>query len=495
MRRGSLVGPLLLIAIGAWLLINTIRPDLHMFDIAARYWPWVLVAWGGLRILEILVWKMRGRPVPQAGISGGEWAVVIFLCFAGSGLYAVNQFSSGKLGFIRANRVEIFGRSFDFPVAEKRVAAPKDPRILVENLRGGLRITAADVKEVVIGGRRTVRALNENDANAANGKSEVEAAAQGDQIVVRTNEERISGEERVTTDLEVTVPQTASIEYRGRDGEVEIDGVSGPVEISSDHATVRLRNLGGNARVDVRDAKLLRAVNLKGNLELIGGHGGDIELDTIAGEVTINGSYSGDLEFRNLAKPIRLQGPNAELRVEKVPGEIHMDLDKFSATNLVGPIRLASTRSRDVQLEQFTQALDLSVRGGDITLRPAEAAMPKIDARTRDGNVELILPGSAKFSLKAVSNRGEVTNEYGEPLKTDERSGDNHERSRAAITGGTGQGPEILIETERGSITVRKDTGAALASQHEQHRQRADRWPERPPSPPAPPAPPEVETH
>lgn len=460
MRRGSLVGPLLLIAIGAWLLVSSLRPDLRMFDIAALYWPWLLVGWGALRVIEILVWKLRGRPLPAAGISGGEWALVVLLCFAGSALYAVNRWSGGHTGFFVANRVEIFGRSFDFPIAEKKLPAAAGCRVLIENLRGGARVTGGDVSEVVVGGHKTIRAMREPDAEAADRQSEIELVDQNGQVTIRTNTDRVTGDQKVTADLEVTVPRGASVEFRGRDGEVEISDLNGAVEVVSDKAEVRLRNLAGNARLDVRDAGVVRANDVKGKIDLVGGHGGDIELDTIGGEVTIEGAYSGELQFRNLAKPIRIQGPTTELRVERIPGELRMDLDKFSATNLVGPVRLTSNRSRDVQLEQFTESLELSVRGGDITLRPG-TPLPKISAKTRDGNVELVLPADGRFALKAVSNRGDVTNEFGAALKTVSDSEGRH--GAASLVSADGKGPEITVETERGSITVRKDSGTALA--------------------------------
>jgi DUF4097 and DUF4098 domain-containing protein YvlB len=473
MRRGSLVGPVLIIAIGAWLLACSLRPDLRMFEVAAMYWPWLLVGWGALRILEILRWKMQGRPVPQSGISGGEWVIILFLCFIGSGLYAMNRFSSGHYGFIRANRIEIFGHSFDYPVAEKRISAKPNCRVIVENLRGNARLTGGDVNEIVVGGRKSIRALREPDAASANRQSEVELSDQGTQIVVRTNTDRVTGEQKVTTDLEVTVPRGATVEFRGRDGEIEINDLNGPVEVTSDRAEIRLHNLGGKARINVQDAKLVRASDLKGDLEIAGGHGGDIELDGVAGEVTIDGSYSGDLQFRNLARPIRMTGPTTELRAEKVPGEIRMDLDKFSANDVAGPLKLTSSRSRDVQIEQFTSALELSVRGGDITLRPAVTPLPKIDARTRDGNVELVLPENGKFTLKAVSNRGEVTNDYGSALKTVSDESGGHRRGARSIVSGETSGPAITVETERGSISVRKDAGAALVQK--QGGKHADR--------------------
>ncbi len=463
MKRRSLAGPLLLILIGVWFLMSTLRPDLQLLDLAARFWPFVLIGWGALRLLEILVWAVRGQEMPRSGLAGSEWTLVVFLCLAGSALYWVNYDRPWGRFAIGANSVEIFGRSFDYTIPEQKFPAGKATRVLVENLHGTVRVTGADAQDVTVGGRKSVRALQDKDADEADRQTKVDAAVNGDMVVVRTNQDRFTGRQRVTTDVEVTVPRGFSVEVRGRNNDsIEVSSVNGSVEVAADDASVRLDGIGGNVRLtDVRKSDLIRAANVKGAVDIQGGRGRDIELDTIAGEVVIDGSYSGDLEFKNLAKPLRLTAPNAELRVERTPGEIHMDLGKFEATNLVGPIRLTSGRPRDVEIEKFTQSLDLSLDHGDITLRPLDTPLSKIAAHTHNGQVELTLPEKAAFDLKASTNRGEVSNDFGDPLKT---VSDEHGRGSGSITGTIGQGPAIVVQTDRGAVTVRKDSGAPLAA-------------------------------
>jgi hypothetical protein len=105
------------------------------------------------------------------------------------------------------------------------------------------------------------------------------------------------------------------------------------------------------------------------------------------------------------------------------------------------------------------------VRGGDVRLRPAGTTLPQIAAKTRDGNVELLLPENGRFTLRAMSDRGEVTNDFGPALQViPGRRGDEVGRHGGSIVGSVGQGPSMVVETDRGSITVRKDSGAALSS-------------------------------
>ncbi len=481
MRRGSLVGPLLVIGIGVWFLINTLRPDLPLLDIAARFWPFVLIGWGVLRLLEIVVWAARRRPLPAAGISGGEWTLVVFLCLFGSGLYMANYYHPWRsLGVFGANRVEIFGHTYDYGVPESKAPAGKATRLLVENLRGNVRVNGADVAEVTVGGRKTVRSLEENNANAADQQSALELTAQPEQVVVRTNQDRVTGEQRISTDLEITAPRGMTVEVRGREGDIEISDLNGEVAVVYDNASVRLQNIGGSVRLDLRKSELIRGVTIKGAFETDCGRGRDVELDGVAGEVVLTGSYSGDLQLRNLAKPLRVQAPSTDLRVERVPGQIHMDLGQFTGSNLVGPIRLSSSRARDVDLEKFTQSLELVLDQGDISLRPAQTPLAKIDARTRNGQVEIALPPGGGFDLKAVTNRGEVSNDFGPALKTASDANDNEHRRGGSIIGTLGSGPSIVVQTERGALTVRKDTGVPLVAHNEENEKDKNEEHERP---------------
>lgn len=461
MRRRSLVGPLLIIMIGVWFLVSSLRPDLPLLDLAARFWPFLLIGWGFLRTVEILLWAGRGRPLPYAGISGGEWTLIVFICLIGSGLYAVNRYRPWRsLGVITSNRIEIFGHEYDYAVEEQSAPVAKGARVLVENLRGGVRVTGADVDRVRVRGRKTIRALKEADAEKAQKQTPIEISVQGDRVVVRTNQDRLTGDERISTELEVTVPRTAAVEIRGRNGDLEISDVAGPVEVSSDSASVRLQNIGANVRLDLSRSSLVSAAGVKGKIEIQASRGRDIELDRIGGEVAINGSYSGDLRFRDCARAVRFQSGQTDLRVEGLPGEIHLNLGELSGVNLIGPVRFTSSRSRDVQLEHFTHSLELTLDRGDITLRPAAKPLPKIDARTRSGQIELLLPESAGFALKAATDRGDLNNDYGPALKTEFRN-ERHPHAGGAIVGTVGQGPSITLATGRGSVTVRKDTGAA----------------------------------
>ena len=449
MRARSLAGPLILIGMGALFLWNNIRPEIPIWNLVAQYWPFFLIAWGLLQLIEIGVTAAAERPLPRA-IGGGGIVLVVLVCLIGSAMYTANR-HGWRFG---PGRLEIFGEQFDYPV-NQQAAAGNARRIVFQNLRGNLRITGGDVPEIRVTGRKTVRAFRKTDADQADQATPLEISTEGDLIIVQGNHGRVSGDRRVTADLEVTIPRKLAVETHSRSGDVDITDVAGDVDVNSDRADVRLSKVGGNTRVALRRSDLIRAADVKGNLELEG-RGSDVQLENVTGQVTINGSYGGSLSFKNLTRPLHFESQNTDLWVEALPGQINMDLGELTAKNLVGPIRL-KTKTKDVRIEDFTDSLELETERGDIALQPGKLPLGRIEAHSRTGKIELALPERAAFQLTATAERGEAMNDFGPPIEkqTDGRA--------STLKGGTANGPEISITTARGSVLVRKAGGEAEA--------------------------------
>jgi Putative adhesin len=456
MRRRSLTGPLILLIIGGLFLWRNLHPEAPIFDIVAQYWPFLLIGWGLLRLMEVAFWR-EARP---SGFTGGEIVLVILVCMAGSLTWAARQ--NGFMFHIN-NGLDWWGSQFDYPVTASAPAAGMK-RIVFDNPRGNIRLIGADVTEITVSGHKTIRAYSREDADRTNGNTAVDLVPQGDRLLIRTNQEHTPDRQQISDELDVTVPRSLAVEARGHNGDFDITDVAGDVELTSDKADVRLARVGGNVRLDVGRSDLIRGIDLKGRVD-VQGRGSDIELENIDGQVTISGAYNGNLDFKKLAKPLQFEGArNTELNVVAVPGHINMDLSEFNGTDLVGPIRLVAN-SRDVRIEQFTQSLELETARGDVELHPGRLPLPSIEARAGSGRVELVLPEKASFQLDATAQRGEAVNDFGAPLRQES------DGRMATIKGQVGNGPTIHITSERGSISVRKegatstsneDTGAVL---------------------------------
>ncbi len=451
--RGSITGPILLIAIGVLFLIHALSPGFRIGELLIEYWPFFLIFWGVVQLIEVSFRSLTGRPIPLNGISGGGWFLVVLICIAGLTSYEVRRPDTWwrRAGWERG--VEAFGEGHDYPIATLQRSVGKTPHIVLESFRGDAKIVGTDGTDLIVSGHKTVRAFDDNEADRANTQATVEIVMQGANVIIRCNQDRAGARTPVTTNLDISLPKGSTIQATGQVGDFDISALSGNLDISSDNAGVRLQDIAGNVKVDTRRSDIIRCTNVDGTIDLRG-HGDDVELTKIAGQVTISGDYTGTVSLRDLAQPVRVENMRTQLAAQQVPGEIRLDRGSLNLQNVIGPLHL-TTRATDVSLDGFSNALDLTVDKGDINLRPGHTPLGKIVVHTRSGNIELALPQSANFALSASTDHGEIDNEFGEALK--ERT----EGRGARLEGTVGTGPDVSLTTDRGSITVRKATAEA----------------------------------
>ena len=174
MHRPSIFAPLLLIGIGGIFLARNVFPDLPLLDYVARFWPLLLVVWGVLRIAEVLYWASTSKPLPQRGVSGGEWALIVLLVMFGGALHAARGFYDWfPAGRVRVGGLDMFGESYDYPLAGTANAG-QTPRVIIESFRGNARITGSEGSDVKVSGHQSIRSLDQSSANRASENAKLE---------------------------------------------------------------------------------------------------------------------------------------------------------------------------------------------------------------------------------------------------------------------------------------------------------------------------------
>jgi DUF4097 and DUF4098 domain-containing protein YvlB len=463
MRR-SIAGPVVMLIIGGLFLYNNFHPEASVFQLLATYWPFLLILWGVLRLIEAL-WPSEHEW--RGGFSGGEVALIVLICIIGWGFY--EGYRHGITW--TAGGIDMFGNAYDYPVAAK-ASAQGMKRIVFDNSTGNVKVMGGDTTDVEVHGHKTIRAYGRGDADRTNGMTPVEIVSEGDHLVVRTNQDHVPDNQRVADDLEVTVPRTMAVEAHIHRGDFDISDITADVDLAASRGDVRLSRLNGSARIEMGRSDLIRALDVKGRMD-INGQGSDLALENIQGQVTINGGYTGSLEFKNLAQPLQFEGArNTELHAQAVPGQITMDLGQFNGNGITGPVRLV-TRSRDIRIGAFTQSLAVETERGDIQLQP-NLPMPSIEARSGSGNIDLVVPEKAAFQLDATAERGDAVNDFGPPLERESFG------RQVTLKGKVGDGPLVRLTATHGSVDVRKQgTPSSIESSPS-----PDGGPPQPPPPP-----------
>ncbi len=455
--KGSITGPLIIIAVGVLFLLHAISPQFAIADWIAEYWPYLLILWGVVALAEVSFRALRGAPIPTNGVSGGAWLVVVLISLLGLSLFHIH----GQDGWWRHTD---WGRGFDNALGEEheysldgmQKAVGSAPHLILENFRGDAKITGTDGAILTLGGHKTVHAFKDDSANRTNAETPVEVVVDGKNVRIRCNQSRALYRTSVTTDLELTVPKGTSVEADGTTGDFEISSLAGDIALRSGNAGVRLQDLGGNVTVETRRSDVIRCTNVKGSVD-VRGHGSDVELSKIEGLVSVNGDYTGTVSLRALSMPARVQNFHTDLQLKQIPGEVRLDRGSLSIQDAIGPLKL-SAHSTDVSVEGVSDALDISVDRGDVDLKPARLPLGKIAVHTASGNIEASLPQGAAFALKATTDHGQVENEFGAALR-EQTSGRG-----ARLEGAVGEGPNLDLMTGRGNITVRKSGEATPTS-------------------------------
>jgi len=203
MRR-SFSGPLLLLGIGSLFLWRNLHPEAPVFDLIAQYWPFLLIAWGLLRLIEGIIWYREGGV--RGSFSGGEGFLIILICIAGSGIWQAREHG---VRFMRGG-LDFWGQQYDYPVSASGPAAGMK-RLVIEVPRGDIKVIGGDSKDVTVTGRKVINAYRREDADRSNNDTQLELLTQGDHLVVRANQDRVPSNQRISHDLELTVPRGMSV--------------------------------------------------------------------------------------------------------------------------------------------------------------------------------------------------------------------------------------------------------------------------------------------
>ena len=79
-------------------------------------WPILLIVWGGVRLVEIGYWHFASKDMPQRGVTGGEWVLILVLVLIGSAVWGTERLVRDHFGPMHFGLDEMFGESHDYDV-------------------------------------------------------------------------------------------------------------------------------------------------------------------------------------------------------------------------------------------------------------------------------------------------------------------------------------------------------------------------------------------
>jgi hypothetical protein len=465
-RRGSVVGPMLVIAIGVvFLLVQTGRiASEHLWDWYGRWWPVLLIGVGAVVLVEWIVDQAFHRDTPYGRRSIGGGIIFLLVLLALSGL-SYDGFRDGGHRFLM-NNFNLNQDDIDQFMGDKhesdqslQQALPAGASFEIDNPRGDVTLSGtSDDNQVHVMLHKEVYSRSDSDA--------ADKAQRLTPTITNPNgnlQFRIPTLEGARADLIITVPPGAIDTIIANHGDVHVSNIKAAVNVTANHGDVEASAITGPFVTHINNSGSSLSVHSTTGPITVQGRGGDVTMSDINGSVNIDGDFFGTTHLEHIRQNVRFHTSRTDFQLARLDGEMNISSDEdLSADQAVGPVIL-TTRNRNITLERIAGDLSVTNRNGTVDLTSAPP-LGNVTVENRNGSVNLTLPDQAGFNVHAETSDGNLQNDFDLPV----RENDQHSVLQGTVGKGTAN---IHISTSQGDISLKRSNVAPL-----------------PPLPPAPPA-------
>ncbi len=448
-RRRSLAGPFVLIILGAVFLMAT----MHVLSIGrlahlfANYWPALLILWGVIKLIEHQRAQREGYRA--SGIGGGGVVLVVMIVIFGlmatqlehvnwSGLH--DQFNWDDNDFS-----DIFGQSYNFN-DNLQQDYPTGSSLKVIDTHGAVSVHAADDNKITVAVRKRVGAENQNDADKYNNQTKPTITVMGGLVTLDAKADA-AGDHPVESDLDISVPRKAQVTIVSRRGDVTLTGRDGNVDITTQHSDTSVDDVNGNVKIN-QEKGSVKIEQIAGDVH-VQGRVNEVSVSDVKGAVQLDGEFQESIKLARITKTVSFKSARTDMEFSHIAGTLDLDSDELHAEEITGPLHL-TTRSKNIRLEQVSG--DVRVQNDNGAIEVGMRTLGNIQIDNRNGDIQLSLPDKAAFRLDAHTRDGEIQSDFPE-VKV------NNDEHEARATGSIGSATShIVLNNEHEGIEIRKES-------------------------------------
>lgn len=246
---------------------------------------------------------------------------------------------------------------------EKTVALAKDGKVQISNISGDVIIGVWDQNQVKIEALKVSQASSLAKAKENAAKVNIEVTEEGNVVRIETKypkSDKFWGGEsvNVSVDYRVWIPNAAAVKVNNISGDVEAEGLGGPVDLSAISGNVKLRKAAKGA-----------------------------DCNTV----------SGDLEVSDVAGNVFLKSISGSLTANIIKGSIE-----------------AETVSGDIELVEVSEASAVRVKAlsGEVLYRGRINPQGIYNLKSHSGSVEMFLPADSAFDFEAETFSGSIVTDF-----------------------------------------------------------------------------------
>lgn len=454
LRRTSIVGPLVLIAIGVvFLLVQTGHISGREFWMwYGHWWPMLLLGTGIIMLGE---WAFDqyflsdpNQPRYRRRLGGGVFFLLLILAFTG---FVFSGFHSGprafsffhrNFGISQDNLDQFFGdkHESDQTLAQ---AFPAGSKLVVNNPRGDVTISGtSDDNQIHIAVHKAVYTRTDSEANTKAQQLSPMIESNGGTLSVT-----MPSLEGAHADLTITVPIAAPTNVMVNHGDVHVSSIRGDVTVTANHGDIDLSAITGtvNGHINNSDSSF-SAHSITGPVT-IEGHAGELTASDISGPVSFKGDVYGSIHFDHIRGPIKFHTSRTDFQLARLDGESEIGSDDMTASQALGPVTL-NTRNRNITLDRIAGDVSVTNSNGSVDLTNAPP-LGNVTVENRNGSITVTVPEHSSFTVQAQTTNGDLDNDF-----SFESSGTDTHKS---FTGTVGKGgPVMRLTTTQGDLDLKK---------------------------------------
>lgn len=461
--RGSIVGPLLVVAVGILFLFVQLGrvAAVTVWAWYGRWWPLLLIGVGVVLLIEWGFDQWSGSQVSRRSVGSGLFFLLVLVALTGLASSVNDRNGRGLLphGFNLNpdNLDEFLGDKHE---SEQVSVESLDPggAITVQNPRGDLTLSGtSDDGKVHLQLHREIFSRTDSDASRKAEHMVPNITRQGGTLSIS-----LPVLDGARGDLTLVVPAGAAETLTADHGDIHVSSVKAPITLVANHGDVGVSAVTGTVTTHINNSdSSFSAHSITGPLT-VAGRGRDITLSDITGGVTMSGDFFGTAHLERIAGNVTFHTSRTDLQLGRVAGEVEISPNAdLSASEVAGPVIL-NTRNRNINLDRVSGDLTVTNRNGSVDLTSVPP-LGNIVVENQNGSVALTLPASSGFVLQANTTDGDLENEFSLPMRDD--------NNRKSLQGSVGSGgPSIRVSTTQGDILLKRGNTTPL-----------------PPAPPLPP--------
>jgi hypothetical protein len=428
----------------------------HLF---ANYWPALLIVWGVIKLVEHQRAQREGTRAP--GIGGGGVVLVVMIVVFGliaTQLEHVNWAGlHEQFNFDDSDFSGIFGQSYNYNDNLEQ-DFPGGGSLKVIDTHGAISVHASDDNKITVVVRKRVGADNQNDADKYNNQTKPTLTVIGGMVTLDARADG-AGDHPVETDLDISLPRKAQVSVVSRRGDVSLSGRDANVELAAQHSDTSIEDVNGSVKVN-QEKGSVKIEQITGDVH-VQGRVNEVSVADVKGAVQLDGEFQESVKLARITKSVTFKSSRTDMEFSRIEGTLDLDSDELHAQQITGPLHL-TTRSKNIRLEEVSGDVRLQDDNGAVEVGMRTLGNIQID--NRNGEVQLSLPDKSSFRLDARTRDGEIQTDFPE-LKV---NNDEHEAKASGSVGSASS--HIVLNNEHNSIEIRK----------------ASSMPPKPPEPPNP---------